>query len=78
MKIKEIITEHGNDFTADLICEHCAYVQKLTSGYHDNFYHTQVVPGMHCKACGKNRAGELSHSFEAFFYEGNLKNAQEA
>lgn len=57
MKIKEICSEHGNDFTAIMICEYCGNEEKNTSGYHDNFYHTKVIPGMYCKKCGKNRAG---------------------
>lgn len=58
MKIKEITSEHRNDFSAIMECEHCGETHKLTTGYHDNFYHTQVIPAMKCKACGKNRAGE--------------------
>jgi C4-type Zn-finger protein len=57
MKIKTIISEHRNDFTADMECEHCGNVQRLTSGYHDAFYHTQVIPSQECKKCGLNRAG---------------------
>lgn len=58
MKIKEITFESGNDFAGTLECEHCGHVEKLTSGYHDNFYHTTVIPGKFCGKCGKNRAGE--------------------
>jgi transcription elongation factor Elf1 len=57
MKIKQITSEYRNDFSADMECEHCGHVQQLTSGYHDNYYHTQVIPAMFCKACGLNRAG---------------------
>lgn len=61
MKITEIMSEHGNDFSAMLECEHCSHTAKLSSGYHDNHYHTRVLPAMSCAACGKNRAGELEH-----------------
>lgn len=57
MKIKEITSEHGNDFSAIMECEHCGHEGKLTSGYHDQFYHTKVIPAMFCKACGLNREG---------------------
>ena len=57
MKIKLVTFELGNDFSADMECEHCGGLQKLTSGYNDSFYHTKVIPAMTCEACGKNRAG---------------------
>ena len=60
MKIKEITFELGNDFEAILECEHCNNEQKLESGYHDTFYHTQVIPNISCFSCNKNRAGEKS------------------
>lgn len=59
MKIKEITFEMGNDFAAIMECEHCRSTQKITTGYHDNFYHTHVIPKMACKACGKIRSGEV-------------------
>lgn len=59
MKIKTIINECGNDFTAIMECEHCQSEQKLSSGYHDNFYHTKVIPAMTCKSCGKDRSGSV-------------------
>ena len=59
MKISKITFEHRNDFSADMECEHCGAHQKITSGYHDNYYHTQVIPGMFCNECGKNRLGHV-------------------
>lgn len=59
MKIQTILSEYRNDFSALMVCEHCGKTHKITSGYHDNYYHTQVIPSMHCKSCGKNRAGML-------------------
>ena len=62
MKIAKMLSEHGNDFSAMMECEHCGHTAKLTSGYHDNHYHARVIPAMRCKECGKNRAGELEHT----------------
>ena len=62
MRIKEITTQHGNDFSATMVCEHCGHEAKLTSGYHDSFYHDRVIPAMKCASCGKNRAGEVEHT----------------
>lgn len=59
MKIKTITFELGNDFNAIMECEHCGSTQENKSGYHDNYYHTRVIPAMHCNGCGKNRAGEI-------------------
>lgn len=59
MFITKILSEHRNDFTAMLKCEHCGAEQKLTTGYHDNYYHTQVIPAMHCNKCELNRKGEM-------------------
>lgn len=60
MKIKQITDEHGNDFRAILECEHCGHNQKITNGYHDNYYHTQVMPAKFCPACGRNRIGLMA------------------
>lgn len=57
MKIDKITFEMSNDFSAILRCEHCDATQPLTSGYHDNYYHTKVMPAINCRACGKDRAG---------------------
>lgn len=62
MKIKAFIREHGNDFNAIMECEHCGSEQYNTSGYHDNYYHTQVIPAMRCKDCGKDREGKKAES----------------
>lgn len=62
MRIKTITSQLGNDFSALMECEHCGHEGKLTSGYHDNFYHTQVIPAMKCKECGRNSAGDTEHS----------------
>lgn len=59
MKIQKITFEHRNDFSAIMECEHCGNLHPISTGYHDNRYHTQVIPAMTCKQCGKNRAGEV-------------------
>lgn len=60
MYITQYLTQHRNDFTAVLKCEHCGVDQKLTTGYDDANYHDNVIPSFHCQSCGKNRAGEQS------------------
>ena len=62
MFIEKILSQHRNDFTATLKCEHCESTQKLTTGYHDAFYHEKVIPAIACHACGKKRDGEKGHS----------------
>lgn len=59
MKIKEITSKHGNDFSAVMECEHCGHTQKLTYGYNDAYYHDRVIPAITCGECGKNRAGSV-------------------
>lgn len=62
MKIKKITWQMGNDYSADMECEHCGRIGRDESGYMDNFYMTRVIPAMHCKGCGRNRAGNLEHT----------------
>lgn len=59
MFIKEFLSQHRNDFTAMMECQHCGSAHKLTSGYDDDNYHLNVIPAMTCKACGRNRDGEV-------------------
>jgi hypothetical protein len=58
MRIQKAFSIRGRDFSADMVCEHCNAESKLTTGYDDGHYHNRVIPAMHCKACGLNRAGE--------------------
>ncbi|HIE4430010.1 TPA: hypothetical protein ACXM9H_000981 [Burkholderia multivorans] len=62
MFIKTILSQHRNDFTATLECEHCHSTQKLDSGYHDAFYHNKVIPAIDCHSCGKRRDGSVGQS----------------
>jgi len=62
MRIKKIISQHRNDFSADMECEHCGHVGRNDAGYHDAYYHENVIPAMRCIECGKNRAGEVAHT----------------
>lgn len=64
MKIKEITRESGNDFSAIFECEHCGALENRTSGYHDNFYHTQVIPNLVCDKCKKKRFSEVPEVVE--------------
>lgn len=59
MKIENMIWEMANDFAAVMECEHCGWTKENRSGYHDNYYHTKVIPAMTCEACGKDRAGNI-------------------
>lgn len=60
MRIQKITSEYRNDFRAIMECEHCGATQELTTGYHDNHYHVNVIPAMCCHTCGKNRSGEVT------------------
>ncbi len=72
MKIKTIISEHRNDFSAIMQCEHCGHEHKITSGYHDNNYHTNVIPAMKCQSCGKQRDGTVAEGQALdLFWEGH-------
>jgi transcription elongation factor Elf1 len=54
MKIVKITDQHRRDFSADMKCEFCNHETKLTSGYDDQYYHSQVIPNMVCKKCGES------------------------
>jgi len=58
MKIFKILNEIDSDFWAIYECEYCGHKTEREIGYHDNYFHTKVIPGKFCKKCGKNRAGE--------------------
>lgn len=50
----------GNDFSAIMVCESCGTTGKLSSGYHDAFYHNKVIPNINCPTCDRNHYGESS------------------
>lgn len=52
MRIKQIISQHRRDFTADYECETCGHVARGT-GYDDAHFHRFVIPAMLCAKCGK-------------------------
>lgn len=52
MKINTIIQQTRRDFRAEYICEHCGH-SEVSSGYDDDHFHTNVIPKMVCKRCGK-------------------------
>jgi transcription elongation factor Elf1 len=54
MKIKNIISQYRRDFTALMECEFCKKTEIDKTGYDDTFYHTSVIPNVHCKSCGKS------------------------
>lgn len=53
MQIKTILYQHRRDFTAELECQGCGYLQQH-KGYDDAFYHAKVIPTVVCKSCGKS------------------------
>ncbi|WP_312905427.1 hypothetical protein [Stutzerimonas nitrititolerans] len=63
MKITSLKGSMGRDLYGTMECEHCGTSDKLFGGYDDGHWHNNVLPAFHCKACGKNRSGEL-HSAE--------------
>lgn len=65
MKINSVISQHRNDFTAEMECEHCGHKQKLMGGYDDDYYHDHVIPKMVCKSCGKDRHGQTAAPIQA-------------
>ena len=57
MKIKEITNQHRRDFQAVYECEYCG---ETTSGggYDDSYFHSNVIPKMICKKCGKTAGAD--------------------
>ena len=53
MRILKIISQYRRDFYADYQCEHCDHIEHNQEGYDDTYFHTEVIPEMICKKCGK-------------------------
>lgn len=68
MRIKQIISQHRRDFTAEYECEHCGNIQKA-GGYDDANFHNNVIPEMPCKVCEKT-AGENYRPLTTKYPEG--------
>jgi transcription elongation factor Elf1 len=67
MKIKNIISQHRRDFSANYECEGCGKEEVSNGGYDDRNYHDNVIPNIKCKNCGKSRndlgiKGELTET----------------
>ena len=58
MHIKQITSQHRNDFSAIMTCEHCGKESENGHGYNDTYYHEKVIPKMYCPHCNKNSLGE--------------------
>jgi hypothetical protein len=58
MKILKITNQIRRDFWADMECEHCGYIEKNVSGYDDSYFHSEVIPDMECKKCGKKASDD--------------------
>jgi len=52
MKIKKKLSQHRRDFKAIYVCEHCGD-EIEDYGYDDVYFHTNAIPNMICKKCGK-------------------------
>lgn len=52
MKIKTIKSQYRRDFTAIFECESCEHTV-VQSGYDDDHFHRNVIPGMVCEKCGE-------------------------
>ena len=52
MKIKKFIYQNRRDFKAIFECEYCGYEEEKW-GYDDANFHSNVIPKMECKNCGK-------------------------
>jgi len=62
MFTKTILSQHRNDYTAIMKCEHCGHEQKDPYGYADRNYIENIIPKMYCQGCNKNRAGEIKQT----------------
>lgn len=54
MKIDKINSRNRRDIYADLICEHCGYIDKNVPCYDDSYFHEKVLPSFECNKCGKS------------------------
>lgn len=60
MEVTSIKPTSSRDLYGKMKCEHCQTEVDLRGGYDDGHWWNKVLPAYHCKACGKNRAGELT------------------
>jgi len=57
MKIKKKLSQSRRDFVAIYECEHCGNEEE-SSGYDDSYFHSEVIPAMKCKKCGKTASAD--------------------
>lgn len=56
MRIIKITYQYRRDFRADFECEGCGHVERNLSGYDDQFFHDNIIPGkFKCSKCEKTR-----------------------
>lgn len=60
MFIKRIDTQIRNDLYGVLQCEGCGMEEKLSGGYDDDNWHSNVLPARKCKSCGLSRKDVLA------------------
>lgn len=65
MRLKEITSQHRNDFHWIGECEHCGKTKRYGDGYADDFYCLRVIPARHCSECGLNSYGLTTEQAEA-------------
>lgn len=51
MKILKKTHQYRRDFEAIIKCEFCDNEEKLSGGYDDHYYHTEVLPDIKCDKC---------------------------
>ena len=61
MKIQKKLRQYRRDFDAIYECEHCGATSN-GDGYHDAFFHQNVIPNMTCLVCKKSSNGVASSS----------------
>ncbi len=61
MRIRQILSQHRRDFTAEYECEGCGHIEKA-NGYDDAYFHGTVIPAKKCLGCGKS-ANDLGSDY---------------
>ena len=57
MRIKSMLSQSRRDFVAMFECEHCGHTVRK-SGYDNVNFHTNVIPKIACKKCGKTASDD--------------------
>lgn len=57
MRVIELLSKFGRNYSAVLSCEHCGATEQLSTGYADKNYEENVLPAIACQKCHKIRDG---------------------